>query len=115
MERDVFLRVVPEALAPVFAGRRAALDACWELRECQRYVKEVLTGAEYTDAVDRGLIEVLFDLMRREIEENLPAYVCKRCTTRPDPQCHCKGKLWLTQRESEVPGVIRRLYDSKEL
>ena len=112
MEKDALLQAVPRDLVSVFRGRRTTLDACWELRECERYVREVLDGSQYASRMDRELIAGLFSLIRREIEENLPAYVCKRCVTRPDPQCHCRGKRWLTQRESEVPGVARRLFAS---
>ena len=114
MEKDAFLRNVPESLAPVFAGRRGALDACWELETCEQHVEYILNREPFAVDVDRGLVAMLFQLIRREIEENLPAYVCRRCLTRPDPQCHCKGKRWMTQRERAVPGVIRRLCESKE-
>lgn len=109
-EKDALLQPVPQNLAGPFSARRLVLEKSWQLWQLESELKRVIQNTPDVSTINLESLEILFAMIRREIEENLPAYVCRRCVARPEPQCFCGGKAWLTQREQETPGAVKRLF-----
>ena len=112
---DALLRPIPKHLAPAFDGRQALLDVSWKTFALEQQLLDLAQKTEAGQQIDRAAIKRLFETIRREILRSVPAYPCRRCMKTPDPSCHCEGKRWLSEKETKIPGVVKRICTSPEV